>query len=113
MANPFDQFDTPDASAGNPFDQFDPKPAPRSAIGEIANQFKAGIVSDLPRMAGNALKYSSDPGNKAYEVGQGIADWADEQGRRPDLAPQEDQHNAVTNALASGARMIPQSLAPA
>ena len=116
MSNPFDQFDaaTPQGDS-NPFDQFDAgkKKDSRSAVGEIANQFKAGILVDLPKMAGQALKYTSDPGNKVYEAGQGITDWADEQGKRPDLAPQEDQHNIVTNALASGARMIPQSVAPA
>ena len=116
MSNPFDQFDAVTLQGdSNPFDQFDAgkKKDSRSAVGEIANQFKAGILVDLPKMAGQALKYTSDPGNKVYEAGQGITDWADEQGKRPDLAPQEDQHNIVTNALASGARMIPQSVAPA
>src|SRR3546814_15153694 len=42
-----------------------------------------------------------------------MATAADQRDQRPDLQPQPDQHNFVTNALASGARMLPQSIAPA
>lgn len=86
---------------------------PRSAIGEIANQFKAGLISDLPKMAGQAIQYTSDPGKPVYAFGKSITDYANEQAQRPDLQPQEADHNVVTNALAGGARMIPQSIVPA
>ena len=110
MAN-FTYLDEEQPTASG-FTYLDGEP-PRSAIGEIANQFKAGVVSDLPKMAGQALQYASDPGRPVYEQGKGLAAWATKQGERPDLQPQEDQHNIVTNALASGARMIPQSVVPA
>ena len=84
MANFFDQFDA--KPAGNFFDQFDdPKQAiaqPRSAIGEIANQGYAGVVSDLPNMVGQAMQYSSDPGHAVYDYGKSLADWATKQGER-------------------------------
>jgi hypothetical protein len=86
---------------------------PRSAIGEIGNQLKAGMLVDLPKMAGQAIQYTSDPGRPVYEFGKSIADYAREQEARPDLQPQEYDHNVVTNTLASGARMIPQSIIPA
>ena len=85
----------------------------RGALGEIGNQFKAGILSDLPEMAGNAIKYASDPGKTVYKIGQGIADFGTEQGKRADLQASPEDHNIVTNTLAAGARMIPQSVAPA
>ena len=91
----------------------EPVAPPRSAIGEIANQGYAGAVSDLPQMIGKAMQYSSDPGHAIYDTGKSLSDWATKQGERPDLQAHPDQHNVVTNALASGARMIPQSIAPA
>lgn len=85
----------------------------RGPIGEIANQLYAGAVVDLPAMAGRALQYTSNPGAAVYEVGKGITEAAETRGQRPDLQPEPEQHNVVTNALASGARMIPQSIVPA
>jgi hypothetical protein len=85
---------------------------PRSALGEIGTGLKKGIVSDLPSMAGQALQYISNPGNAAYEYGKGIVDRADARGELPENQLHPEDHNVVTNALASGAEMIPQSIAP-
>src|SRR5450830_1363011 len=68
---------------------FEEAPAPRSAVGEIANQAKAGLVAELPRMAAQA------------------------RGDAPEYQAHPEQHNAVTNALASGARMLAPSIVPA
>lgn len=89
-----------------------PKPA-RSALGEIANQGYAGAVVELPQMVGKAAQYLSNPGSSVYDWGKGVADSAVERGNRADLQPDTENHDLITNTLASGARMIPQSLAPA
>ena len=43
--------------------------APSSTFGEAARQFGIGLTVDAPRMAGQALKYYSDPGGE--RVGEG------------------------------------------
>lgn len=43
--------------------------APRGTLSEMARQFGAGLTVDAPRMAGQALKYYSDPGGE--RVGEG------------------------------------------
>jgi N12 class adenine-specific DNA methylase len=117
-ANPYAQFAQQPAGA-NPYAQYsyagaDGQPVKqRGALGEIANQLKAGFISDLPKMAGQALQYAVEPGDKLYDIGKSIADYGRAQAQRPDLQPQESTHNFATNALASGARMIPQSIVPA
>jgi N12 class adenine-specific DNA methylase len=117
-ANPYAQFAQQPAGA-NPYAQYsyagaDQQPVKqRGALGEIANQLKAGFISDLPKMAGQALQYAVEPGDKLYDIGKSIADYGRAQAQRPDLQPQESTHNFATNALASGARMIPQSIVPA
>ncbi|WP_374257894.1 hypothetical protein [Aquabacterium sp.] len=68
---------------------------------------------ELPQMVGKAAQYLSDPGSGIYEWGKGVADSAAERGKRADLQPDTANHGLITNTLASGARMIPQSLAPA
>lgn len=85
----------------------------RSALGEIGNQLYAGTVVELPSMVGKAAQYLSEPGKNLYDWGKGVATAAEERGKRPDLQPTPDEHNGLTNMLAAGARMIPQSVAPA
>ncbi len=96
---------TPDVEA--------PKKEPRSAIAEIANQGYAGVVADLPEMVGKTAQYATNPGDLIYGWGKGVADAAKARGAQPDLQPDPANHNIVTNTLASGARMIPQSIVPA
>lgn len=114
MANPFDQFAT---ATANPFDAFDmPESAApeEGALAAIGRQLKAGAVVELPQMLGQAAQYVTEPGSKIYEAGKGVADAATARGKLPENAPiDESKHNTVTNALAGGARMIPQSVAPA
>ena len=102
---------------GDLFKEFNvtPQPPPEeSAPGAILRQLKAGAVVELPQMLGQAAQYATEPGNLIYETGKGIADAAAARGKLPENAPiDESKHNTVTNALAGGARMIPQSLAPA
>lgn len=109
MANHFDKFD----NEPNYFDRFDEGAPQPSAVGEIANQLKAGTLVDLPQTVGQALEYIAPKGSKVAQVGQEIAQNAKIRGERPDLQPRPDEHGAVVNALASGARMIPSSVAPA
>jgi hypothetical protein len=85
----------------------------RGAVAEIANQGYAGVVSDLPKMVGQAAQFASDKGKPIYEWGKGVADAAEKRGQEPDLQPDTEGHGVVVNALAAGARMIPQSIAPA
>ena len=84
---------------------------PRSALGEIGSQFKAGALVEVPRTAGQFLQYASEPGDLAYETGKGWADAAKERGDLPEYQPHPEEHGTVVNALAGGARMIPPSLA--
>lgn len=77
-------------------------PAPRGALGEIAAGVKKGAMVDIPQMAGQALKAFGAPG-----VGQSIVDTAQANAQNPDYQLHPDQHNAVTNALAGGASMVP------
>ncbi len=108
-----------DANSAKPVDAggFDPSTAtevkPRGALAEIGTQLKAGVVADLPEMVGKAIQYGSNPGAGAYGVGKRIADAAKERGQAPELQPDPDSHNIVTNTLAAGARMLPQSVVPA
>ncbi len=115
MAFEFDPTSAkPVDEAGTGFDPSTAEPVkPRGAVAEIANQGYAGIVSDLPKMAGQALQYASDPGKPVYNFGARIAHAAEERGKAPDLQPDEANHGMVVNALAAGARMIPQSIVPA
>jgi hypothetical protein len=100
------------APSSNPFSDPD-FGKPRSAAGEITNQLKAGAVVDLPRMIGKAVRAAAPTGSSVGEWAQRVALAAEKRGQRPDLQPQPEAHGAVVNALASGARMIPQSVAPA
>jgi hypothetical protein len=91
-----------------------PAQAPRSALGEVWSQLKAGTFIDLPRMAGRAMLYVSSPGNALYDKGKSLADDADAiEQYTPELAPSAASDRPVVGALAQGARMIPQSVAPA
>jgi hypothetical protein len=95
--------------------QATPPPAPekRSAMGEIWSQLKAGTFSDLPRMAGRAMQYVSSPGNNTYETGKGLVEDANAIATLPEMQPGDTTGRPVIDALSKGARMIPQSIAPA
>jgi N12 class adenine-specific DNA methylase len=116
VLNPFDEFDEPAGPSGaatpaaNPFDELDAAP-PRSALGEIGSQLKAGALVEVPRTAGQALQYLSEPGDSIYETGKGWADAAEQRGALPEYQPHPDEHGSVVNALAGGARMIAPSVA--
>lgn len=84
---------------------------PRSALGEIGSQLKAGVVAEVPQQLGQAIQYISDPGRPLYEYGKGVADRAKARGEQPEYVAHPDEHNAVTNALAGGARMLAPSIA--
>lgn len=92
-----------------------PPPAPekRSTMGEIWSQLKAGAFADMPHMVGKAIQYTSSPGGMIYETGRDIADSAAARGAMPEYQPSAASDSTVTGALAKGARMIPQSIAPA
>lgn len=90
---------------------------PRSAVGEVANQLKAGTLVDLPQVVGQGAEFGArlaglPEGNIVSRVGKRIAQFGNEQAARPDLQPEPEAHNVVTNALAGGARMLPQSVVP-
>ncbi len=88
-------------------------PEKRSTLGEIWSQLKAGAFSDFPRMAGKAMQYVSAPGQPVYETGKGLAEDAAAIATLPEMQPSAASDGTITGALAKGARMIPQSVAPA
>ncbi|MBK5276281.1 MAG: hypothetical protein JJE30_14700 [Desulfuromonadales bacterium] len=90
-----------------------PPPTNRSALGEIWSQLKAGAFSDLPRMAGQTMKYISNPGNNLYDTGQGLVESADAIASLPEMQAGDTTGRPIVNALSQGARMLPQSIAPA
>jgi len=97
--------------------QFDSETKPRSALGEIGTALKRGTIGQLPQMAGQAGEFiagefGAGPGNVAYDISKKVADYGTEQLNRPDMQLHPESHNAVTNFFASGAEMIPQSVAP-
>ncbi len=88
-------------------------PERRSALGEIWSQLKAGAFVDLPRMAGRAMQYVSTPGNSLYDTGKGLVEDADAIASLPEMKQGDTTDRPIVNALSQGARMIPQSIAPA
>lgn len=90
-----------------------PPPEKRSAMGEIWSQLKAGAFSDLPRMAGRAMQYASSPGNNLYDTGKGLVEDANAIATLPEMQPGDTSGRPIVDALSKGARMIPQSIAPA
>ena len=90
-----------------------PQPEQRSGLGEIWSQLKAGAFVDLPRMAGRAMQYTSSPGNSVYENGKSLVEATDAIEKLPEMMPGDTTGRPVVGALSKGARMIPQSIAPA
>ena len=88
-------------------------PEPRSTIGEIWSQLKAGTFSDLPKRAGRAMQYASSPGNSMYEAGKSLVEDANAIATLPEMQLSSASDSTITGALAKGARMIPASIAPA
>ena len=85
----------------------------RSALGEIGTGLKRGAMGELPQMVGQAVQWGSDAGSKVNEWGKSVAENREAYLNRPENKLYPDKHNAVTNALASGAEMLAPSLAPA
>ena len=56
------------------------KIAPRGTLNEMGRQFAGGLVSDLPRMAGQALQYLSPETSDAAAAGKRIAERAEARG---------------------------------
>jgi len=82
----------------------------RGPLGEMGAGIARGALVGLPSLIGGALKYASEPGQSLYNFGQGMVQSAEARGQSPNLTLHPEQHNAVTNALASGAEMVPQIL---
>ncbi len=85
-----------------------PPPEKRSFLGEVVNQGVAGLMVDLPQQIGKAMQYTGNPGDYLYEKGKGIADAAEERGKRPEYQPTHD--DGITGAFGQGARMIAPSV---
>ncbi len=91
----------------------EPSPsASRSAAGEIFQGLKRGVTVGVPRMVGQGMKWASEPGAPIYEAGDAMTVNADVRGANPDEQLEPEAHSTVTNALASGAEMLPASVAP-
>ena len=91
--------------------RFDPPPGPRGALAEIGTGFARGALVGLPTLAGQAMQFASEPGNKVYEFGKSLVTSAEERGQKPSLTLQPEGRGMVTNALASGAEMLAPGLA--
>src|ERR1700687_1746855 len=116
----------PAASADNQappatdWSQFTPvTPQRRSGVGEIASQFKAGAMVDVPGIAGHALQSGPlfhaagdfEPGHiSAY--GSKLVSEAQARGEQPEYKAEPEKHGPIVNALAQGARIIPLVAAP-
>ncbi|MFZ2770072.1 MAG: hypothetical protein WAZ50_03025 [Minisyncoccia bacterium] len=110
LSNPVEPYKSPGADSLAEQAQ---APEPRSAMGEVWSQLKAGVFSDLPRMAGKAMQYASTPGNRLYDTGKGLVEDANAIATLPEMQPGDTTGRPIVDALAKGARMIPQSIAPA
>ena len=88
-----------------------PPPPPRGALAEVGTGFARGALVGLPTLAGQALQFASEPGNRVYEFGKSMVDSAQERGQKPSLQLQPEGRGMVTNALASGAEMLAPGLA--
>ena len=91
---------------------------PRSAIGEVGTGIKRGVIGELPKVVGQAMQWAGEEEGEGFrrtmhDVGEGIAESAEERLKNPNIQLQPDQHNAVTNALAAGGEMLAPSIAPA
>lgn len=111
MGNPF--ADPNFGAELNPFSdpEFGKEPE-RNAIQEVGLGLKRGTIGFLPKMAGQAVQWATDKGGTAYEAGKSIADRAQARLDRPENQLSPEKHNVVTNALASGAEMLPSSVVP-
>lgn len=88
----------------------EPPPPPRSALGEIGTGLERGVLVGLPKFAGQVLQYASPEGSTVNQFGRGMVESANKRGQRESLQAQPQDHNVVTNALASGAEMLPTAL---
>lgn len=116
MPNYFDKYDSIETQ-GNYFDKYDEQEKPqRSPLSEIGTGLKRGIIGELPRQVGQAMRWAgeeNDPGFRGslYRQGKSIADMARERLSRPENQLHPEQHGMVTNALAEGAEMLAPSVA--
>lgn len=113
MPDIFDSYDT-QTGAPLPQDVFSnvSTESPRGVVSEIATGIKRGALVDLPKLAGQTLKYVSSEGNPLYNAGESLNTNADLRGQDPNLQLRPEQHGAVVNALASGAEQLPSIAAP-
>lgn len=108
----FVDFDSPGDKPAGGFVDFSKPAEPRSLFKEAPIQGYSSLTIDLPKMVGRAMQYMSSPGQKVYDQGKSIADWADQREQdNPDLAPQYEGRGLLGRALTGGARAIPASLA--
>ncbi len=90
------------------FDEPQPTaPEHRAAFDEVISQLKAGVYSDIPRIAGEALQYASSPGNSLYNTGADLVDSANAVASLPEMQPGDTEGRPVVKALSQGARMVP------
>lgn len=75
-----------------------------AAAKEVGRQLIGGAVVDLPRMAGQGLRWVSNPGSASDNAGRAITDAADR--RADDYEPRDTGAGVVGKTLSMGARAV-------
>lgn len=83
----------------------------RSAFGEIATGIGSGFVNEVPRMAGQAMKFVGGEDSTLYDWGESLVESAEERSQERDWMLHPENHNGVTNAFAEGGKMLAPSFA--
>jgi GGDEF domain-containing protein len=89
-----------------PIEEFVPE---ESTLSQIGTQLAGGVVSDIPRMTGQALQAFSPKDSTVAKFGKEMSAAAEERGK--EYAPRLENKNEFENALISGSRSIPASVA--
>lgn len=82
----------------------EPPPPPTSWLGEIGTGFSRG-AQETKNMFGQALQYGGQYGLPGAETGKQWAQEAQSALAQPEMQLHPDQHNVITNTLASGAEV--------
>jgi hypothetical protein len=86
-----------------------PPPKPKGAIGYGIGQVKAGVLGDLPVMAGKALQYISPDNSNGAALGAKLRTYGEEQQA---ANPVDESQGGITKFVAGGARAV-SAMAPA
>jgi GGDEF domain-containing protein len=89
-----------------PIEEFVPE---ESTLSQMGTQLVGGVVSDIPRMTGQALQAFSPKDSTVAEWGKEMAAAAEERGK--EYVPQLEGKNEFEKAVIQGARAIPASAA--